>query len=1250
MPPGCLTLLAALLGLLALCAGALGAPRAQEVPASAEAEAVGEVPARGEPARQRLGGRLWRLAGSQLVGTIDGPLEIDSVEVQHESMHIRALKGRWLPELQVIELQGQVVIRDTSRVLYAERGLYYRQSEKLELEENVRGEGPEGRFYADRLFHDRRGETLTLRGAVRLLEADRRLECAWLHYNLADSIATAGDEVLVRDQVDSIEVRGRYLTYDRAAALMWVVGNESFRPRMEQGFGPEGASLRVTADTLEMGTDERIGAASGGVTLTYEGAEGFCERARFLLPEDRILLTGAPVMQDAEGWISGDSMVVGLRGGAAERLSVWGHACSEYSPADRPQERHFAVGDSLTAFLEEGAIRSVLLEGHAEALYLPSPEDRTQGVGYNWTRGRRLRLVFGESGVERIQFEGGTEGRYATPYTGAPRGAAPAPLPASAESDTTEAASADAAHGTMQGSAEIDTARTRTPAARTRRPSEGAYSPAALNAIRQLARDGSLEPSDSLLAWLPFDPGETVHYAGEQIDFAVATEKMLISGEGSVTYRDMELRSEEIVFYAPRNLVVARGEPELSDRNSKIVGTEMTYRIDRHQGLICQGRSQLGTGYYIGERIKRVTAESFFVEEGRFTTCSDDSAHFHFRTPKMKVIPGEKVVARPVVLYLGHIPIMAVPYAVFPTRRGRQSGILIPDVEVGLDTSRGRFLKNVGYYWAPNDYIDMLGWLDYYEEDPRTTYSLKTRYRLRYVLSGQAEASFTRQENYLGGRADRWLIRLAHDQMLGERTSLKISGNFQSDKDYGGDRDFGASVDERINQVLRSQVSFSKSWSAASLSLYADRTEYLSDPEDCSNRISQSIPSVTFSLNSFPLGVRADERGHGGRLGFLASTYVRGDLKYRSIYSKNWCGERETNQASGLNVRLSDKRRLLGAINLTPSATISAAWVHEDPDGGRHRTGVSWRAGFSAGTTLYGTLSPHLGAWEALRHVVELSAAYSYRPELEDLEGFPSVGGISLRSSKASSVSLRATQRFHLKWRSEDGGGKKENVLVWSTSTAYDFLAEEKASDPAQAQPWSNISHSFRLQPGRFLDSNLSITHDPERWRDDYRLSLRTNVRLSGGGVAGGATAAGTGRTADAGAGTLPPGSEGHGDFGDPAGGIDPGPGGVTALSSLTGPWHMTLTHVLSKSAGAEENSSANLSLGLSLTPAWRVQYGLYYDISDEAVTSQGYTLSRDLHCWQAVFERRTSGGRSSYYFRISIKDLPDIKYERRRL
>jgi len=48
-------------------------------------------------------------------------------------------------------------------------------------------------------------------------------------------------------------------------------------------------------------------------------------------------------------------------------------------------------------------------------------------------------------------------------------------------------------------------------------------------------------------------------------------------------------------------------------------------------------------------------------------------------------------------------------------------------------------------------------------------------------------------------------------------------------------------------------------------------------------------------------------------------------------------------------------------------------------------------------------------------------------------------------------------------------------------------------------------------------------------------------------------------------------------------------------------------------------------------------------------IDGDSFQLTRYLHCWQADFGRTRSGDETSFYFKISIRDLPDIRYQQGR-
>ena len=70
--------------------------------------------------------------------------------------------------------------------------------------------------------------------------------------------------------------------------------------------------------------------------------------------------------------------------------------------------------------------------------------------------------------------------------------------------------------------------------------------------------------------------------------------------------------------------------------------------------------------------------------------------------------------------------------------------------------------------------------------------------------------------------------------------------------------------------------------------------------------------------------------------------------------------------------------------------------------------------------------------------------------------------------------------------------------------------------------------------------------------------------------------------------------------------------------------------------------------LGFNPTRAWRINYGINYDIERRDLTAQNMSVYRDLHCWEARFSWYPTGFNRGFYFRINIKGIPQIKWEYR--
>lgn len=206
------------------------------------------------------------------------------------------------------------------------------------------------------------------------------------------------------------------------------------------------------------------------------------------------------------------------------------------------------------------------------------------------------------------------------------------------------------------------------------------------------------------------------------------------------------------------------------------------------------------------------------------------------------------MVARPAVLYIRDVPILWLPFIFQDARPGRRSGILIPrfglnDI-VRQNPGYNRQVTNVGYYWAPNEYFDLTGKLDWYA-NRYVQYGVAGQYRvLNRFLSGAFGYSRTAESG--GGRSTN--LRWDHRQNFNLSTSLNLSINYTS----SGTIQRRNAIDPlQSTQQITSSANFSKRYTWGTITLGGNRRQSLSDKS-----VTMQLPS--FSVSPKPIDVARD--------------------------------------------------------------------------------------------------------------------------------------------------------------------------------------------------------------------------------------------------------------------------------------------------------------------------------------------------------------------------------------------------------
>ncbi len=815
-------------------------------------------------------------------------------------------------------------------------------------------------------------------------------------------------------------------------------------------------------------------------------------------------------------------------------------------------------------------------------------------------------------------------------------------------------------------------------------------------------------------------------YQARHIHNDVAARKSYFSGEAVVNYKNMTLKAGKITIDWDATTLIAEGvpdtawvknqdgsdstrqlvtrhEPLLIDGDSQMNGAMMIYNYKTEKGRVVRGRTRFEDGHYLGSQIKMVGDKTFHVSNSTFTTCDlDSNPHFHFQSDKLKMIVNERVIAKPIVMYIGHIPVAALPFAFFPLKKGRSSGVIIP--RYGESATEGRYLRGLGYYWAANDYFDTRATVDFFEKSG-WLFDAGANYAVRYKLNGSIDGSWTRKDFSGGTQSRRWDITLRHNQEFDPTARLSASGTFVSDKSYY--RDFSANLDTRLQRQLRSNATYSKYWTAQKISLSAN----FSQTRDLSDDVTQTtFPQVSLRKSQTQLfkparNVRSGSPGRSRQepkwyqnLYFsYGANYINSQREYLQRTTLDTVKKIDRNQQlnNDFAFSLNSPKKYFNILAVNHSLSIDQDWYVKtydhtlNPETGQiesiENKGLAARHTFgysaSANTKLYGMFSPGFADIQAIRHVVTPSVSFSYRPDFSGeswgyFDHVKDAGGTTLKKdrfggstpSRGSQIlSLSVRNLFQMK-RGQGEKVKKTDLFTMDFNSGYNFEAEQyRLSDLRsswQANPMRNFSlsagtsHSFYVwDHEKKTRVNRYLFEDSGWQKGDFMrltsLNLNLSLRLEGKGESkqerrGGADSSDVGADSLRWSDDLSVEEEAllrqGRRFSDDR-----------MMQHASIPWRVNFmfNFYLDKAANPDKPSKRYYldisGAELNLTEHWRVGYSSHIDIEKRQISYHRMTFYRDLHCWEASVDWVPSGIGKRVFFRINVKSptLRDIKLER---
>ncbi|MFQ6091162.1 MAG: LPS assembly protein LptD [bacterium] len=1144
-------------------------------------------------------GSFFARFGSMMVQ----PEEEEPIYVRHaDRFESATVNGR-----QVTTFIGHVEIEHKETRITCERATYFEHEGRVLLEGDVEIVQSMRTIRADRVEYFERTREVIARGdPVQILGSEKGVTAVGGHvgYNLdseSGHLTTApslvkrsednqieatltGDMIELYSQESRAVARGDSVQLSDLRNNLELLGkNVSYhydreyavatgRPTIVRRDEEEKLLMTLVSDTVEVfSRDDRL-VAAGDVRIEREKFVAESGRAFICNNGERVILKGNPVLRQSTNRLTGDEIELTLEDSKVTRVQTTGRARAiSTSRKDTTGER--VELSELTG----GEITLYLRDEEAENLVVAGNasslyhlrEGRGEGAR-NEASGDTITLFFLQGEIDRTLVVGGARGTYYAPPSG------------------------------EQGKV------------------------------------------------------DTVMYRADRIEYKVADEAIFLDGDNRIEYQNIVLTAGHITYNTETDILTAEGVPDLSavtdtaqagsagrltrtpvlkDGEEEIEGVWLDYNLKTRRGKIRKGETRFEKGFYKGERIRKVADRVLNIDHGTYTTCDHNKPHYRFYTRRMKFYQNDKVIAKPVVLYIGDVPLFGLPFYIFPIKKGRHSGLLVP--RYGSTDVDGRYLRDAGYYFAPSDYWDALVKFSLYEW---TGWMLESRFRygLRYRFSGSFGGSYRWDRRYVGSkerRTKRWNFRLDHTHTVTPALTLKASGDFVSDKSYY--QDVSDSPLERMERILRSEMVLDKRWEGSSLSLRLSHERNLDK-----DRTTQNLPILTFRKSQSPIFGSSSRSPGGGKKG--ATQWYHSLYYSYNLLFVNWRRSQgstdEKHTGADHRLDLSGPQTVAGWLGITPWVRLRETWYDKDTEGRKWVRRGYYEASLSVNTTLYGLFRPKIGPLTLVRHKVQPRLSFTYRPDFRNKDRYYSFGGIGGVPGPQKTLGIGVSNFFQGKSVNEEGE-RKLDIATLDISTGYDFRAD--------GQKFSAVNTALRIYPSKSLNLDLSASHSlyrPETGQFEpwhpilRRVSVTTtfHLRSAGGGQ------------------SIEMGEESFGErvgatpFGRP---FEMGGAGEQKSVSRKNPWNVTFSHnySLSKSLFSSRTHWFSGRLSFYLTENWKIDYSGRYDLEQKRFAAQRVAFYRDLHCWEAQFVWVPTGGREGYYFKVNIKALPEVKIERGR-
>ncbi|MEF3254001.1 MAG: hypothetical protein K6348_00310, partial [Deferribacterales bacterium] len=265
----------------------------------------------------------------------------------------------------------------------------------------------------------------------------------------------------------------------------------------------------------------------------------------------------------------------------------------------------------------------------------------------------------------------------------------------------------------------------------------------------------------------------------------------LITAEGSVLilYQDMVISTDKATYNKLEGYIELEKDVVFKDRTNIIRADYAKIYIDNRTGFFRYGKGFYAPwNYFKADKLEKIGENSFILDNATITTCSGDNPDWSFSSSRARIDVGQYFRSKHSFGNIKDVPIIYTPYFVWPIKKERQSGFLVPNF--GFSSNRGFFITPK-YFWAIDVDKDMTLGVNLFSKN-----GVMFLDEFRYAVSKKENihiiGEFINDSESKSDKSDRWRLYGVGNKFFTDNLELKFNIDYVSDFRYKRDfSDYG---------------------------------------------------------------------------------------------------------------------------------------------------------------------------------------------------------------------------------------------------------------------------------------------------------------------------------------------------------------------------------------------------------------------------------------------------------------------------